>query len=106
MGKLNYMSSVTATAKVLKIPVLPYWVEQQNPFTVESFNSFVQETFHSVQIYKITRMRRNRENSATHYAPTKQKIRHFAGKIKEVIDNLNIEGRKKDILYTRLVDRI
>lgn len=102
MGKLNYMSSVIAAAKVLKIPVLPYWVEQQNSYTVEFFELFVQETFHSVQIYKITRMRRNQENSATLNSPTKQKIRHFADRIKEVIDNLHIESWRKDVLYARL----
>lgn len=104
--QFEYISHVLGMVNALQLSFMNDW---SLPSTNES-DSIVQDTyrqllvdvdFNKIQI-RIKNARRIKKYSVALDHTTKQKIRHYLGQIKEVIDKLEVSDSKKEALYSKI----
>src|SRR6185437_3213479 len=103
---IEYMNRTLAAAQELGISALAEWTVPSHTDTSSRIYDRWQNFTTAVENYTtrlaIKNSRRQRSHSIAFDHATKQKIRHYLDKIKEIVDNLRISEQKKEKIYARI----
>lgn len=98
---IQYINKTTAAARVLDLDILQNWAapSRSDNNIWNDYVDFCTHVEHYIEQIKIYHARRRRQYSVAFDGTTKAKIRHLLGQVKEIVDRLEVEERKREALY-------
>jgi hypothetical protein len=101
--KLQYINHVVAIARGLNLPLFDNYDVPTVEANIESFyTQFLQDVDHFTVQIRMRRARRLKLYSVALDGATKEKVRHYLGQIKIIVDDSKLSQRKKEALYTKI----
>ena len=104
--QIEYMNSVMSVAKALGLDVLQSWgdleVNKKDDVIRAQYHQILADVAsYTVQV-RVRYARRTRSYSVALDPTAKQKIRHYLGQIKEIVDRLEVSDSKRERLYSKI----
>ena len=99
----DYMSKIRAAADALRLPFLNNWnLPAFDDLSEAVFRHFLADVDGYCTRTRIALGRRNKQYSVAFDAAAKKKIRHYLDQIREVVQNAELDDRKKEALLARI----
>jgi hypothetical protein len=99
---MEYLNRIHAIARGLALPILEDFEVPQVGNATNVFNVVFPQIENFIMQVKIRRGRRVKGYSVVLDTTTKEKVRHLIAQIKNIVDKLEVDIRKKEALYYRI----
>lgn len=99
----EYINDVLTAVEAFELNILGHWKRQKIQQAIfDVFPQFQMEVNNEVGKIRIRHLRRSQQFSVALEPSSKERIRHYLTKVREVIDGLDVNQAKKEALYARV----
>lgn len=99
----EYINGVLAIVEALELNILVNWKPQSITNSIfDAFPQFYMEVNNEIGKIKIRSLRRTQSYSVVLEPAGKEQIRHYIGRIKDIVDRLDVSDAKREALYSKI----